>query len=413
MNTAIIGGGAAGLFLAINLKELIIKSGRNAKTMQVTVFEKNDKILSKLEISGGGRCNCTNTFEFANKNGSFFDDLAQVYPRGHRSVKKMFHIFSPKDAFKWFETHGVKLKIEDNGRVFPQSDDSHTIINVFKHYAALYDIDIRLNDSINSLSRVEHFDFICVACGGLLHNNLLSLLKVEDSIIVKPIPSLFAFNVEDSGLRALSGTTLNGVTLMFPKTKFKVSDSVIITHKGLSGPAVLRLSSYAAVFLNEANYNTPLLVNWIGRNNEDATATVNHCKILHANKMIMNINPFALPQRFWEYILVRVVPNRLNIRYKDLTEKEISRIVDAVCNDKYLIKSRSNNKEEFVTCGGVDLSCIDINTMRLKADKRLFFVGEALNIDGITGGYNFQVAWTTAFIAAQEICNIYLSNPVQ
>ena len=398
MKVAIIGGGAAGFFLALCLKEM-------DKSVQVSVFEKSDKVLTKHKMSGGGRCNCTNTFEYVK-------DLSQVYPRGHRTVKKLFNVFSPKDVYNWFERHGVKLKTEDGGRVFPVTDDSHTIINMFLHYAVKYGIDIRLNSRIDAFAQLDGYDFIAVTTGGMnssgsfLNNRQDELSDSEPLPIIKPVPSLFAFRIDDNRLKSLAGLTIENVILTVPKTKYKTCGPVLITHNGISGPAVLKLSSYAAVLLNESGYKSKLHVNWVSGKDNEVVAELRDMVVTNSGKEIKNRNPFNLPQRFWEYMLLKIMPNRTDIRYKDVTDKEINRLVNILCNDELMICGRDTNKDEFVTCGGVALDAVDVNTMQLKADRRLCFAGEVLDIDGITGGYNFQAAWTTAFTAAKGILAI-------
>lgn len=396
MKTAIIGGGAAGLFAAICLKEA-------DKAMGVSVFEKSSKVLSKLELSGGGRCNCTNTFEIVK-------DLSEVYPRGHRLMKKLFNVFSPKDAINWFNSHGVKLKTEDEGRIFPVTDDSHTIINMFLHYAEKYGVNIKLNTPISSLNQLDVFDFILVTTGGMLHNTLDFGYLTSESDIVKPISSLFGLKTEDKKLKSLMGLTIGDISIKIAQTKLKSSGSLLVTHQGITGPSVLKISSYAARLLNECNYKTNLLINWVNSKDDEVLRRLKECISANPNKIITNCNNFSLPQRFWEYILQKIMPNRLDIRYKDLTQKEINRIVNTLCNDELTINGRATNKEEFVTCGGVSLEAVNHGTMQLKNNKKIFLAGEVLDIDGITGGYNFQAAWTTAYTAAMGIIKESRSN---
>lgn len=403
---AIIGGGAAGFFLAINLKEMLLEDGQDIDTIDITIFERSANLLSKVIVSGGGRCNCTNTFDSVS-------DLRKVYPRGSMFMKKIFNTFSPKDAFDWFERHQVSLKVEDNGRVFPKSNDSHTIVNMFLYYAQKYHIHIKTNTPINSLSGLEKFDFVAITIGGSIANkkNNDSTENLFDDIakistLSSPIPSLFGFCIEDKDLRLLSGISIDEVTIMIPKTKFKVKDSILLTHKGLSGPCVLKLSSFAAQLLNDNNYKTELIINWINLQNEQAAERFSSMIHNNENKIITTLNPFSLPNRFWTYILTKTIPNRLNIRYKDLTKKEINLLINSLCSDKLFVSNRAMNKEEFVTCGGVDLTSINQNTMQSKTDNKVFFAGEILNADGITGGYNFQQAWSTAFLASKGIFEI-------
>jgi hypothetical protein len=384
MKTAIIGGGAAGFFLAINLKEM-------CPAMQVTIFEKSKKVLAKVEVSGGGRCNCTNSFASVR-------DLSQVYPRGHRLMKRLFKTFDYRDAFEWFERHGVRLVTQDDDCVFPASQDSHTIINLFLAEARRHGIEIRTESKIESLDQLADYDFIAITTGG----GTASLVGVPT---IEPVPSLFTFSIADEALRALMGTVIEEATTLIPGTNFRAQGPLLITHWGMSGPAILKLSSYAARELHDHHYQMPLSVNWLSRKDPEIFEELQHIIAIHPQKQIATIRPFDLPSRLWNYLLEKALGERAQNRWQNLNQKELNRLVNILSNDTYQIAGRAAFKDEFVTCGGVDLNAVNPNTLESKNLPHVFFAGEVLDIDGITGGFNFQAAWTTAYTVAQAISN--------
>lgn len=388
MKTAIIGGGAAGFFCAIHLKEMVA-------SMEVTIFERAQKVLRKVEISGGGRCNCTNTFRQVT-------DLAQVYPRGNRLMKRLMKGFSERDAFEWFEQRGVALTIQNDECVFPQSQDSHSIINLFLAEARRLGIHIQTGLNINSLDELNDYDFIVVTTGGSPLEKGLAWLGHE---IEKPVPSLFTFTIEDHALRLLMGTVAENATLMIPGTKMRASGALLITHWGLSGPATLRLSSYAARLLAENNYRQPLGINWASKNDMEAQQEIASIIVQHPNKQVVSIRPFALPSRLWEYLTKKCLGDRATTRWSELSKKEINRLITTLTADNYQIAGRAAFKEEFVTCGGIALSAVSPSTLESKTHPGLYFAGEVLDIDGVTGGFNFQAAWTTAYTVATAIAH--------
>ena len=382
MRTAIVGGGAAGFFLAINLKELM-------PTMEVTIFEKSKKVLAKVEVSGGGRCNCTNSFENVR-------DLSQVYPRGHRLMKRLFKTFDYRDAYAWFENHGVRLVTQEDACVFPASQDSHTIINTFLLYAKRLGVEILTEHKITSLDELADYDYIAVTTGG----NTASMVGVP---AIEAVPSLFTFSIADEALRALMGTVVEDATAYIPGTSFKASGPLLITHWGMSGPAILRLSSYAARELHDHQYQMPLAVNWCSEKDAAVQAELQTIIAQHPQKQLATIRPFNLPSRLWSYLLEKTLGERAQLRWQHLNQKDLNRLTNCLCNDHYQIAGRAAFKDEFVTCGGVDLSSVDPNTLESKHLPRVFFAGEVLDIDGVTGGFNFQAAWTTAYVVAQAI----------
>ena len=382
MKTAIVGGGAAGFFAAINLKEM-------CPEMQVTIFEKSKKVLAKVEVSGGGRCNCTNSFEAVT-------DLQQVYPRGHRLLKRLFKTFDYRDAYEWFESHGVRLVTQEDHCVFPMSQDSHTIINLFLAEAKRHGIEIRTQCKIESLDELKDYDFKVITTGG----GTASMAGVPT---IEAVPSLFTFSIEDEALRALMGTVLEDATASIPGTKFKSCGPLLITHWGMSGPAILKLSSHAARELHEHNYQMPLAVNWTSLKEPEIQQELREIIIRHPQKQIATIRPFGLPSRLWDYLVAKTLGERAQNRWQNLNQKELNRLTNALCNDQYQIAGRAAFKDEFVTCGGVDLAAVNTNTLESKTLPQLYFAGEVLDVDGVTGGFNFQAAWTTAYVVSMAI----------
>ena len=382
MKTAIVGGGAAGFFAAINLKEM-------CPEMQVTIFEKSKKVLAKVEVSGGGRCNCTNSFEAVT-------DLQQVYPRGHRLLKRLFKTFDYRDAYEWFEAHGVRLTTQDDNCVFPMSQDSHTIINMFLAEAKRHGIEIRTQCKIESLDELKDYDFKVITTGG----GTASMAGVPT---IEAVPSLFTFSIEDEALRALMGTVVEDATASIPGTKFKSCGPLLITHWGMSGPAILKLSSHAARELHEHNYQMPLAVNWTSLKEPEIQQELREIIIRHPQKQIATIRPFGLPSRLWDYLVAKTLGERAQNRWQNLNQKELNRLTNALCNDQYKIAGRAAFKDEFVTWGGVDLAAVNTNTLESKTLPQLYFAGEVLDVDGVTGGFNFQAAWTTAYVVSMAI----------
>ena len=382
MRTAVVGGGAAGFFLAINLKEL-------CPQMEVTIFEKSRKVLAKVEVSGGGRCNCTNSFAAVR-------DLSEVYPRGHRLMKRLFKTFDYRDAYTWFERHGVRLVTQDDNCVFPASQDSHTIINLFLAEARRHGISIRTESQITSLGELADYDFIAITTGG-------GTAAMAGVPVVEAVPSLFTFSIADEDLQALMGTVVDDATAFIPGTGFRASGPLLITHWGMSGPAILKLSSHAARELHDHHYQMPLSVNWTSRKDPEILQQLQDIISRHPQKQLNTIRPFDLPSRLWNYLLEKTLGERAKNRWQNLNKKELNRLVNTLCNDSYQIAGRASFKDEFVTCGGISLAAVNPTTLESKDLPHVYFAGEVLDIDGITGGFNFQAAWTTAYTVAQAI----------
>ena len=375
MKTAIIGGGAAGFFLAVTLKEMMPE-------MDVTLFERGTRVLRKVAVSGGGRCNCTNSFEG-------ISDLQAVYPRGHRLMKRLMKGFSQRDAFQWFEQHGVRLTTQADHCVFPQSQQSQTIIQCFEHYCRRYGVTVSTGVSIGSLAELAAYDFVCVTIGGQPHKESLDWLAALGHEIVAPVPSLFTFNIDDAALRALMGTVVEQASAMIPATSFRASGPLLITHWGMSGPAILRLSSYAARHLSDSGYQSALSVNWTDRKENSVVEELQLIATANPQKMLANVRPFDLPQRLWSHLLEKSLAERAERRWTDLSRKDLNRLVNILTNDNYLISGRAPFKDEFVTCGGISLSSVNAATLESRTVPHLYFAGEVLDIDGVTGGFNF------------------------
>ena len=392
MRTAIIGGGAAGFFLAVNLKEM-------CPEMEVTIFEKSKRVLAKVEISGGGRCNCTNSFAEVR-------DLQDVYPRGHRLMKRLMKGFSQEDAYNWFERHGVRLTTQEDQCVFPMSQDSHTIINCFLAEARKHHIEIRTETKIDSLEQLSDYDFIAVTTGGSPKGEGLRWLGDLGHEIAAPVPSLFTFQIADEALHALMGTVVEDVVTMMPGTKLRAEGPLLITHWGMSGPAILKLSSYGARLLAEQQYQAPLAVNWTNRRDTEVLSLLDELMIRNPQKQLKTIAPCGLPSRLWVYLVEKCLGERSNGRWGSLNKKELNRLANLLSGgDSYQIAGRAAFKDEFVTCGGIALSAVNPSTLESRCVPHLFFAGEVLDIDGITGGFNFQAAWTTAYTVARAIHN--------
>ena len=404
---AIIGGGAAGFFLAVNLKE-------RAADADVCIFEKSRRVLAKVEISGGGRCNCTNSF-------AEVGDLKTVYPRGDKLMKRLFKVFDHEDAYRWFEAHGVPLTTQDDQCVFPKSQDSHSIINCLTAHAHRLGVKVMRSCSCSDIApcegegfslsfkteegvRTEKFDKVVVTTGGSPQRKGLDWLERLGHAISDPVPSLFTFSINSSALRQLMGTVVGSATASIPGTKFRSTGPLLITHWGMSGPAILKLSSYAARHLAENAYRSPLIVNWTGETNTDSV--IEHISITaqqNTQKQLSSVRPYAtIPQRLWDYLIEKCDMKR-DKRWGEVGRKGINRIANILTNDTYNIEGKSAFREEFVTCGGVSLSSVNMSTLESKHCPGLYFAGEVLDIDAVTGGFNFQAAWTTAYTVAQNI----------
>jgi hypothetical protein len=388
----IIGGGAAGIFCAVN-------AARLSPELEVTVIEKTSKLLSKVRISGGGRCNVTHACFSVS-------ELIKKYPRGSQFLKKSFQHFFTKDTIAWFEERGVKLKTEPDGRMFPATDSSETIIQCLLQEADKYKINIRLNSQFpeNQPDIFEYFqaDFICIACGGYPKSAQFEWIRNLGHTIQEPVPSLFTFNIPDHSITAIPGISAE-IGIKIAGSKLNETGAGLVTHWGLSGPAVLRVSAWGARELAQRDYQFQILVNWLaGENENQVREKWQNLRKELASQKIKNRNPFNLPQRLWDYLLESAGINP-EIRWADLPAKEQNRLINNLCSQELSVAGKTTFKEEFVTAGGVSLSEINPDTMESKIVPNLYFAGEVMDVDGITGGFNFQHAWTSGFIAARSI----------
>lgn len=391
MRTAVVGGGAAGFFLAVNLNEMVPQ-------MEVTILERSQRVLAKVEVSGGGRCNCTNSFYGVG-------DLSQVYPRGHRLLKRLFRQFDYHDAYEWFERHGVRLTTQDDGCVFPASQDSHTIINCFLGEARRHNIKICTGVKVEALADLSDYDYLAICTGGSPRAEGLRWLADAGHEIVPSVPSLFTLSIADEALTALMGTVVEQAQAMIPGTKLRADGPLLITHWGVSGPAILRLSSYAARHLAEAGYKVPLSINWTGLREPEVLSELQAVMAQNPQKQLQSVRPCGLPSRLWDYLLQKTLGERATNRWQNLNQKELNRLANVLTNDGYLTAGRAAFRDEFVTCGGIALTSVNPATLESRHVPNLYFAGEVLDIDGVTGGFNFQSAWTTAYAVACAIAD--------
>ena len=402
MKIAVIGGGAAGFFAAISCRNHFANA-------QVTILEKSSKVLSKVKISGGGRCNVTNAC-FDNKK------LSLHYPRGENQLRKSFEQFNAADTMEWFETRGVKMKVYPDNCVFPVVNDSQAIIDCFLNEVNRLKIEIRYNQRIQQILKSENkffiltdenkleFDRVIVTIGGQPKSSGFNWMEKLGHQIIEPVPSLFTFNMPKNPICELMGNVVENATVQVEGTKLIGQGPLLITHWGMSGPAILKLSAWGARILNEKSYNFAILVNWLNELKEDDLRNQLQFTMLEqGGKMVTNLNPFPITNRLWVFLLQKSDIS-LEMRWKDLGKKNINKLVNTLLNDRYEVSGKTTFKEEFVTAGGISLQEIDFKTMESRVIKGLFFAGEVLDIDGITGGFNFQAAWTTGFIAGKNVC---------
>jgi len=398
----VIGGGAAGFFCAVN-------AARMNPLLKVIIVEKSSKLLSKVRVSGGGRCNVTHACFDIN-------ELIKFYPRGKNFLKKTFHWFNPANTIQWFEERGVQLKTEGDGRIFPATNNSETIIHCLLSEANKYGVEIILQTEVTGIvSEEEGFSvqlsnnrsvqagFICVACGGFAKAEQFGWLKQLGHSIELPVPSLFTFNVPDNAVTQLMGVAVPGAGVKITGTKLSEEGALLITHWGFSGPAVLRLSAWGARELADRNYHFTILINWLTDYNEHSLREEwPMLRQQYAANRMNSKNPFGLPNRLWLYLL-SIANIKEEWRWADVPVKEQNLLIQSLTAQNFEVKGKTTFKEEFVTCGGIKLNEIDANTMQSKLKKGVFFAGEIMDVDGITGGFNFQHAWTSGWIAAKAI----------
>lgn len=361
---------------------------------QVTVFEAGRKALSKLALTGGGRCNFTNTFENIKR-------LEEAYPRGAVLMKRALRAFSQDDVMLWFENEGIRPAIQEDACVFPQSQDAMQVVRTLERLMRDTGVTLLCGRKIEDLRMVlGGYDAVLLASGG----GALRMLDGMDISIEKLVPSLFTFNVEDAGLRSLMGALAPDALVGIAGTNYKAGGTLLVTDWGVSGPAVLKLSSYAARYLSECGYRSTMIINWTGWNEQQAKDFIADAAERRAKKMVANVCPGGLSARLWMHIMSRA-GLREDMKWSELGAKGALRLVSTLTADSYGIAGKCKFKSEFVTCGGVSLSEINLGTMESRKYPGLYFAGEVLDVDAITGGFNLQAAWSTAMVAARSICD--------
>jgi predicted Rossmann fold flavoprotein len=404
----IVGGGAAGFFSAINIVE------KNPK-LKVAILERGKSVLEKVRISGGGRCNVTHACFVPN-------DLVKFYPRGEKELRGPFHQFCSGDTIEWFYNHGVELKIEDDGRMFPTSDSSQTIIDCFINATHQLGIDVLTSQSVQSIYKGNDYwkvetNYETFSCHKLImttgsNPKIWEMLTEIGHSIIPPVPSLFTFNIKDKRIKDLMGVSAFASVKVknstrskaeLGGTKLEASGPLLITHWGMSGPGILRLSSWGARELFDRNYQFTIQVNWLNEvSSEETLEKLKELKLEHSKKVVSKKSPFEFPNRLWES-LVLASEISIDTKWADLTKIQLHNLATQLTNAEFQVNGKSTFKEEFVTAGGIDLKEINFKTMESKLHQNLYFAGEIVNIDAITGGFNFQNVWTCGFIIAEAI----------
>lgn len=406
-NIIVVGGGAAGFFTAINIVE------KNPK-LKVAILERGAEVLQKVRISGGGRCNVAHACFEPN-------ELVKFYPRGEKELRGPFHQFCSGDTIEWFERHGVALKIEEDGRMFPISNSSQTIIDCFLHTTQKLGIKVLTGQSVQSIfkkdgvwkveTQSEHYlaEKLILATGS--NPKIWEMLQNFGHAIVSPVPSLFTFNIKDSRIKELPGVAAN-VSVKVKETKLSSTGPLLITHWGMSGPAILKLSAWGARILHNKNYQFTIYVNWLNDiDTEDAEKILKELKQEQAKKAVSKKSPFDFPNRLWESLVLAAgidadssdSKQARQTKWADVSKIQLQNLAHQLTNASFQVNGKSTFKEEFVTAGGIDLKEINFKTMESKLHQNLYFAGEIVNIDAITGGFNFQNAWTSGFIVASAI----------
>ena len=397
-DVVVVGGGAAGFFTAINLAELY-------PHLKIAILERGKEVLSKVRISGGGRCNVTHACFIPN-------ELAKFYPRGEKELKGPFHQFCSGDTIEWFEKHGVALKIEEDGRMFPVTDSSQTIIDCFLNAVKKLKIEVLTGQSVQELFKSDTYWKVSTnqgtfKCGKLIlstgsNPKIWDMLQELGHTIVSPVPSLFTFNIKDNRIKDLMGVSTALASVKVKGTKLKATGPLLITHWGMSGPAILRVSAWGARELFDKKYQFVLQVNWLNDLDFDTVLEdLKEIKEENAKRLVNKFCPFDFPKRLWESILT-ASGITTTTKWADVSKKQLSDLAQQLTQAEFQVNGKSTFKEEFVTAGGIDLKEINFKTMESKLFKNLYFAGEILNIDAITGGFNFQNAWTGGFVIARN-----------
>lgn len=401
MKIAIIGGGAAGCFAAVEIK-------RRLAEVEVVVYEGGSKALAKVAVTGGGRCNLTNSFEGVRS-------VEMVYPRGARLMKRLLREFSHEDAYRWFEREGVRLTTQEDHCVFPVSQNAMEIVDKLLWLMRQHGVILKTGHKV---VRIEHdgrytlhfsdgkraeADVVVVTTGG---SPKIEGLKMFDSLgleIVEPVPSLFSFCLACNTITDMTGTVVEDVQTSIVGTKMKAHGPLLITHKGMSGPAILKLSSYAARFLHDCDYKTKIAVNWFGDANENEVVSgICQLALRHPQKQVQSVYPERFNSRLWLYFL-DCAGIRHDMRWSEMGRKSLNRMAAMLTNHTFDVTGRNKFKDEFVTCGGVALSNVNPSTLECRQHKELYFAGEVLDVDAITGGFNLQAAWTMGYVVAKSI----------
>ena len=397
----IIGGGAAGFFTAINAKEM-------NPELDITILEKGKEVLQKVKISGGGRCNVTHAC-FEPK------ELVQFYPRGEKELLGPFHQFMTGDTFEWFENNGIPLKIEKDNRVFPESNSSQTIIDCFLNKTKRLGISVLKNHGVTTIQKqanswlviTKEKQFVCdaVVMAAGSSKKVWELSKTLRHSIISPVPSLFTFNIKDARIKDLLGISVPNASVQLEDTNLEASGPLLITHWGMSGPAILKLSAFGARVLAEKNYEYQVQVNWLSRPTHKIVNVLLNLKKKHSKKQVIVRSPFEeIPKRLWErFVLATTIKTSFN--WADVSHEQIDVLANQLTKSIFTAKGKSTFKEEFVTAGGVDLREINFKNFESKLQNNLFFVGEVLNIDAVTGGFNFQNAWTGGWLCAKALAS--------
>lgn len=405
MKVAIIGAGAAGCFCAVNLKRTLPKC-------EIDIYEAGTKPLAKVSITGGGRCNLTNSWEGVKS-------LGQVYPRGERLMKRLFHQLDNRQTMDWWEKEGVRLVTQDDHCVFPASQDAMTIVNLLTANIKRLGIGLHLSHRVTSIEHNgeytinfhdEHLkpvtaDTVVVATGGHPKESGFDMLKPLELAIEPPVPSLFTFCVHDQALNALQGVVVEDTVASIAGTKFKAEGPLLITHWGMSGPAILKTSSQAARHLADNAYKANLLVDWWPAMSQDEVMAFLSKQVkTNGAKQVSTIAPPPLTHRHWAYLIGRIGISETK-RWNEIGKKDFNRMVQLLKADTYAVDGKGQFKDEFVTCGGVALTELDPNTLECKKHPRLYFAGEVTDVDAVTGGFNLQAAWTMGYVVAQAVAN--------
>jgi len=397
----IIGGGAAGFFTAINAKEM-------NPELDITILEKGKEVLQKVKISGGGRCNVTHAC-FEPK------ELVQFYPRGNKELLGPFHQFMTGDTFEWFENNGIPLKIEKDNRVFPESNSSQTIVDCFLNKTKRLGISVLKNHGVTTIQKQDNSwlvitkeqQFVCdaVVMAAGSSKKVWELSKALRHSIISPVPSLFTFNIKDNRIKDLLGISVPNATVQLEDTNLEASGPLLITHWGMSGPAILKLSAFGARVLAEKNYEYKVQVNWLSRPTHKIVNVLLNLKKKHSKKQVIVRSPFEeIPKRLWErFVMATTIKTTFN--WADVSHDQIDALANQLTKSVFTAKGKSTFKEEFVTAGGVDLREINFKNFESKLQNNLFFVGEVLNIDAVTGGFNFQNAWTGGWLCAKALAS--------